>query len=77
MKRCSRPSRDEPPATAACREDLLRFRETGEFGAVFVWDSDEALAAFRESELARSIPGAYQANEARLDVELVDVRREA
>jgi hypothetical protein len=38
----------------------LRFRETGEFGAVYVWESDDALARFRESELARTIPTVYQ-----------------
>jgi heme-degrading monooxygenase HmoA len=38
----------------------LRFRDTGEFGAVYVWDSEDALARFRESDLARTIPSAYQ-----------------
>ncbi len=31
----------------------------GEFAGVYVWDSMESLAAFRESELAKSIPAAY------------------
>jgi heme-degrading monooxygenase HmoA len=30
----------------------LRFAETGEWGAVYLWDSEEALAGFRESQLA-------------------------
>jgi heme-degrading monooxygenase HmoA len=38
----------------------LRFRETGEFGAVYVWDSEEDLIRFKESDLARSIPEAYK-----------------
>jgi heme-degrading monooxygenase HmoA len=38
----------------------LRFPETGEHGAVYVWASEEALDRFRESELARTIPTAYQ-----------------
>jgi hypothetical protein len=38
----------------------LRFDATGEHGAVYLWRSPEALAEFRESELARSIPDAYQ-----------------
>jgi hypothetical protein len=32
----------------------------GEHGAVYLWASAEALARFRESDLARSIPEAYQ-----------------
>jgi heme-degrading monooxygenase HmoA len=38
----------------------LRFPETGEHGAVYVWESEEALKEFREGELARSIPETYQ-----------------
>lgn len=51
----------------------LRFRETGEFGAVYVWHSEEALMRFRETELARTIPSAYQVEEAPR-AELADVR---
>jgi heme-degrading monooxygenase HmoA len=38
----------------------LRFRTTGEHGALYLWESEEALKEFRESELARTIPNAYQ-----------------
>lgn len=38
----------------------LRFPETGEHGAVYLWESQAALKAFRESELGRSITTAYQ-----------------
>jgi heme-degrading monooxygenase HmoA len=38
----------------------IRFRDSGEFGAVYVWDSEKALTEFRETELARTIPTAYQ-----------------
>ena len=34
--------------------------ETGEYGAVYLWESESALKEFRESELARTIPTAYQ-----------------
>jgi heme-degrading monooxygenase HmoA len=37
--------------------------EEGEYAGVYVWDSKESLAAFRESELAKSIPAAYQLSE--------------
>jgi heme-degrading monooxygenase HmoA len=35
--------------------------QTGEFAGIYLWDSEESLRAFRESELARTIPIAYQA----------------
>jgi hypothetical protein len=50
----------------------LRYR-TGEFGAVYVWESDEALAAFRASELGRSIAEAYEIEGDEVDTELADV----
>lgn len=40
---------------------------TGDVCGIYFFESDEALAAFRETELARTIPSAYEA---------VDVRRE-
>jgi heme-degrading monooxygenase HmoA len=47
----------------------LRFPQTGEFGAVYVWDSQKALDRFHESELARSIPDVYRVDgEARGEV---------
>ena len=50
----------------------LRFRETGEFGAVYVWESQEALERFRESELARTIAEVYEV-EGKPRTELADV----
>jgi hypothetical protein len=41
---------------------------TGDVCGIYFFDSDEALAAFRDTELARTIPNAY---------ETIDVRREA
>ena len=38
----------------------LRFRETGEHGAVYLWQSEDALNDFRKSDLYRTIPSAYQ-----------------
>jgi len=50
----------------------LRYR-TGEFGAIYVWEGEEALAAFRASELGRSIAGAYEVEGGKVDAELADV----
>lgn len=38
----------------------LRDPQTSEIGAVYVWESAEALNAFRQSELAQSMGDAYQ-----------------
>lgn len=38
----------------------VRLEGEGEFAGVYLWDSMESLAAFRASELARSIPEAYE-----------------
>lgn len=35
-------------------------RETGEGCGVYIWDSEESLREFRESELAKTIPVAYE-----------------
>jgi heme-degrading monooxygenase HmoA len=78
-------SDDEVQATFEGRADLyrsvpglieklyLRFRESGEFGAVYVWESEKALIDFRETELARTIPEVYQVEGGRPYVELADV----
>jgi hypothetical protein len=51
----------------------VRFRDSGEFGAVYLWESEQALLDFRETELARTIPSAYQVV-GEPYVELADVR---
>jgi len=38
----------------------LRYPETGEHGAVYVWASEEALKDFRASDLGRSIADTYK-----------------
>ena len=59
----------------------LRFRDTGESGAVYVWESEEALEAFRHSDLSHSIAGAYEVEDApsseRADVALIVDNRAA
>jgi len=41
---------------------------TGDFCGIYFFENREALAAFRESELAKSIPDAYEATEVRREV---------
>jgi heme-degrading monooxygenase HmoA len=33
---------------------------TGEWAGVYLWDSEESLAAYLESDLRKSIPAAYE-----------------
>jgi heme-degrading monooxygenase HmoA len=49
----------------------LRYR-SGEHGAVYVWDDEDAFEAFRASDLGRSIGAAYQV-EGEPSTELADV----
>ncbi len=49
--------------------------KTGEengYAGVYIWDSVESLGAFRNSELAKTIPQAYKLT-APPDIELLDV----
>jgi heme-degrading monooxygenase HmoA len=50
----------------------LRYR-SGEFGAVYVWEDEDALAAFRTSELGSSIASAYQVEGGEVSYEVADV----
>jgi heme-degrading monooxygenase HmoA len=38
----------------------LKDEKTGERGAVYVWESEAAMLAFRQTELAQSMSEAYQ-----------------
>jgi heme-degrading monooxygenase HmoA len=50
----------------------VKLDEPGKYGGIYIWDSQESLNAYRESELAQSIPEAYQVIEAPA-VELMDL----
>jgi hypothetical protein len=42
--------------------------ESGDVCGIYFFESREALEAFRETELARTIPAAYEANDVRREV---------
>ena len=46
--------------------------DEGEYGGIYIWDSVESLQEFRQSELAASIPQAYEVTEAP-NIELLNV----
>ena len=46
--------------------------QPGQYGGIYVWDSPESLQSFRTSDLAKSIPEAYEITEAP-DIEIMDI----
>ena len=50
----------------------VKLDDPGQFGGMYIWDSPESLMAFRDSDLAKSIPEAYEVIEAP-EVELMKV----
>ena len=42
----------------------VKMNEEGSYGGIYVWDRKESLMAFKESDLAKSIPQAYEVLEA-------------
>jgi heme-degrading monooxygenase HmoA len=56
----------------------LRYPETGEHGAVYVWESEAALKEFRESDLGRTIADTYKiqrASETRMAEVVMTLRK--
>ena len=43
-----------------------------EYGGIYIWDSPESLQSYRESDLAKSIPEAYEIVEAP-NIEIMDI----
>jgi len=43
-----------------------------EYGGIYIWDSPESLQSYQESDLAKSIPEAYEIVEAP-NIEIMDV----
>lgn len=42
----------------------VKIDETGSYGGIYIWDTPESLRAFKDSDLAKSIPQAYEVVEA-------------
>lgn len=42
----------------------VKMNEEGNYGGIYVWDSPDSLKTFKESNLAKSIPQAYEVIEA-------------
>jgi len=50
----------------------VKTAQPGQYGGIYVWDSQESLQSYRESDLAKSIPEAYEIVEAP-NIEIMDI----
>ena len=50
----------------------LKLDEPGQYAGLYIWDSAESLMAFQGTELAKSIPEAYEVTQAP-NIELLNV----
>jgi heme-degrading monooxygenase HmoA len=50
----------------------VKTAQPGQFAGIYVWDSVASIQSFRESDLAKSIPQAYDITEAP-NIEVMDV----
>jgi hypothetical protein len=50
----------------------VKIGQSGQYGGIYVWDSPESLKSYRESDLAVSIPEAYEIVEPP-DIEIMNV----
>ncbi len=50
----------------------IREQGTGEYGGIYVWEDEDSMREFRQSDLAASIPDAYRV-EGEPRVEIFDV----
>ena len=50
----------------------VKTNQPGQYGGIYVWDSTESLQAYRGSDLAKSIPEAYEISEAP-NIEIMDI----
>lgn len=50
----------------------VKLNEEGKYGGIYVWESQEALLTFKASDLAKSIPQAYEVIETP-EIELMNI----
>ena len=50
----------------------VKIDDQGNYGGIYIWDSQESILKFRASDLAKSIPAAYQVMEAP-SIEIMDI----
>jgi heme-degrading monooxygenase HmoA len=60
IKTCEDRAPDYRAQDGLIQKYYLKYSGTNEYGAVYIWDSQDALDAFNKSELRKTIPEAYQ-----------------
>jgi len=50
----------------------VKIDQSGQYGGIYIWDSSESLKSYRVSDLAKSIPEAYEIVEAPT-IEIMDI----
>lgn len=50
----------------------VKIGQSNQYGGIYVWESHESLNAYRESDLAKGIPEAYEIVEAP-SIEMMDI----
>ncbi|MGW9686857.1 hypothetical protein [Flagellimonas sp. 2504JD1-5] len=58
--------------TGLLQKYYVKLGQPGHYGGVYIWDSAESLQAYRTSDLAKSIPEAYEITEAP-NIEIMDI----
>ena len=52
-------SRNIARSRACCRNSTVEVNEPDTYAGIMIWESAEALAAFRETELSKTVTQAY------------------
>ena len=64
LEECTAIAREREPRYAATpgllQKYYLKLGKPNHFGGFLIWDSRESMLAFRETELAKTIPTAYK-----------------
>jgi len=50
----------------------VKIGQSGQYGGIYIWESQESLNAYLKSDLAKSIPEAYEIVEAP-NIEIMDI----
>ena len=72
QKRAKNREPDFKSISGLLQKYYIRSNKEGEYGGVYVWDSLASLQTYQQSDLAKSIPAAYEIIQAP-DIEIMDI----
>lgn len=58
--------------TGLLQKYYVKTSQEGEYGGIYIWDSLESIQAYQKSDLAKSIPNAYEI-EGAPNIEIMDI----